>query len=57
MPSETKEAPKDTKPTIRHKDGCPEKRVEQYDATRPDGTAVSLARCIECGEQTVIKEA
>ena len=38
---------------IRHLDGCPAGRTEEYEATRPDGEKVVVARCIDCGASTV----
>lgn len=38
---------------IRHLDGCPAERTEEYQAQRPGGDTVSVARCVDCGASTV----
>ena len=35
---------------IRHRDGCPEERIETYTATNPERRAIEVARCVDCGE-------
>lgn len=41
---------------IRHLDGCPAERTEEYDALRPEsagGGPITVARCVDCGASTV----
>lgn len=41
---------------IRHLDGCPKERSEEYEAKRPQsagGDAITVARCIDCGASNV----
>ena len=38
---------------IHHRDGCPEERAEMYQAARPNGEVLTVARCIDCGAATV----
>ena len=38
---------------IHHRRGCPNERGETYEATRPNGEVVTVARCIDCGAATI----
>lgn len=41
---------------IRHLEGCPAERLEEYEAKRPEsagGDVITVARCIECGASNV----
>lgn len=32
-----------------HRDGCPAERIEAFGRSRPDGTQVTVVRCVDCG--------
>ncbi len=42
-----------TRSEVEHLDGCPADRIERYDQTRPDGWALIVTRCLDCGAQRV----
>ena len=39
--------------TIKHRDGCPKARTEEYTRTTPKGAEVTSGRCIDCGAREV----
>lgn len=43
----TKKAPE--LPAGAHRDGCPAERIEAFGRSRPDGTTVTVVRCVDCG--------
>jgi hypothetical protein len=42
-------------PAVRHAEGCPEdpERIEVYEATRPNGEVLAVARCVDCAAANV----
>lgn len=53
MPAATAKKERTVQATVRHLEGCPSQRLEEYDAEAPSGATHRVVRCVDCGEAKV----